>query len=149
MPTHDYVANVQWQGGRSGSGRLELPESGESLPLAVPPEFNGPGGATSPEELLTSAVCACYSITLGIVAENRKLPIESMAVEATGKVEQNGASFVYKSIVIRPRIKLGAGATEAHEEQARDLAMKADHYCIVTNAVRDKVTVTVEPAISR
>lgn len=149
MPTHEYVANVDWQGGRSGSGRVELPESGESFPIAVPPEFNGPGNATNPEELLTTSVAACYTMTFGIVAENRKLPITSVKVAATGEVEQTGASFVYKAITIRPRITLGAEATDAQADQARDMALKADHYCIITNAIRDKVAVTVEPEIIR
>jgi organic hydroperoxide reductase OsmC/OhrA len=59
MPIHEYKVNVSWQGGRDGQGRLEAPESGESFPLAVPAEFGGPGGATNPEELLTSAIASC------------------------------------------------------------------------------------------
>jgi organic hydroperoxide reductase OsmC/OhrA len=32
---------------------------------------------------------------------------------------------------------------------ATDMAHKADMYCIVTNAVRDKVEVTIEPNVVR
>lgn len=149
MPTHEYVANVDWKGGRAGRGRLEIPESGDSLEVAVPPEFNGPGGGTNPEELLTSSVAACYSITLGIIAENRKLPITSIRVQAVGQVEQNGASLVYTAIRVSPVVVMGAEATDAQIELARDMAMKADHYCIITNAIRDKVQVSVEPDIRR
>ncbi len=147
MPIHEYKVNVTWQGGKDGSGRLEAPESGESFDLAVPPEFGGPGGATNPEELLTSAIASCYSITLGIIATNRKLPIESIQVEAVGHVDQQGPSFTYKAVTIRPTIKLASGATADQVTQTTDMAMKADHYCIITNAVRGKVEVTVEPNV--
>ncbi len=147
MPTHEYKVNVSWLGGKDGSGRLEAPESGESFDLRVPTEFGGPGGATNPEELLTSAIASCYSITLGIITSNRKLPIESILVEAVAQVEQQGASFTYKAITLRPTVKLSSAATAEQVAQANDMAMKADHYCIITNAVRDKVAVTVEPNI--
>jgi peroxiredoxin-like protein len=149
MPTHEYRVNVTWNGGRDGSGRLEAPESGESLELAVPAEFGGPGGATNPEELLTSAIASCYSITFGIIAANRKIPIESLRVEAVGEVDQQGVNFTYKGVTLRPTIQLAPDATDEHAKAAEDMAMKADHYCIITNAVRDRVAVTVEPTITR
>ncbi|HSI72714.1 MAG TPA: OsmC family protein [Fimbriimonas sp.] len=147
MPTHEYRVNVAWSGGKDGSGQVEAPESGESFALAVPHEFGGPGGATNPEELLTSAIASCYSITLGIIAQNRKLPIQEMKVAAVGEVDQQGATFTYKRVTIRPTITLSGEATDEQRNQARDMAMKADHYCIITNAVRDKVEVTVEPTL--
>jgi peroxiredoxin-like protein len=147
MPIHEYHVNVSWQGGREGKGRAELPESGESFDIAVPPEFQGPGGATNPEELLTSAIASCYSITFGIISANRKLPIQDLKVEAIGHVDQQGASFTYKNVLIRPTITLSAEATEDQISQTKDMAMKADHYCIITNAVRGKVEVTVEPEV--
>ena len=117
------------------------------MPIAVPPEFQGPGGATNPEELLTSAIAGCYTITFGIVAANRRLPVLSIQTEALGSVEQNGAAFTYQSIVIRPTITLAATATEAQIAQTVDFAHKADAYCIVTNTLRDKVSVTIEPNV--
>jgi peroxiredoxin-like protein len=146
---HEYPVTVHWAGGRDGRGDATTAHSGTKFDLAVPPEFQGPGGATNPEELLTASIVSCYSITFGIVAANRKLPISDVTVEAVGTVEQNGASFVYKQIVIRPTITLAAEATDAQAATAEDLAHKADNYCIITNAVRGKVEVSVEPTIVR
>jgi peroxiredoxin-like protein len=150
MPTlHDYPVTVEWNGGRDGKGRFVAEHSGASLEIAVPEEFKGPGGGTNPEELLTSAITSCYSITFGIIAANRKLPVESLKVEATGQVEENGPSFKYVSIAVRPTITLAADATEDHVKMAEDMAHKADAYCIVTNAVRNNVQITVEPNVTR
>ncbi len=146
---HEYNVTVEWNGGREGSGNVTTAYSGVSIPLAVPPEFQGLGGGSNPEELLTSAIASCYSITFGIVAAMRRLVVTSLKVEATGTVEQNGQSFTYANIVIRPAITLAADATDDQVKIAEDVAHKADNYCLITNAVRGKVTVTVEPTVSR
>jgi peroxiredoxin-like protein len=146
---HEYRVNVNWAGGREGKGDVKAQTSGASLPLAVPTEFGGVGGATNPEELLTSAIASCYSITFGIIAANRKLPVQDFRVEAIGVVEAQGPSLTFKAVTIKPTITVGPDATDDHLKMAEDMAHKADSYCIVTNAVRGKVEVTVEPTINK
>ena len=150
MPTnHPYPVHVSWQGGREGRGTAKAEHSGTDFSIAVPAEFQGSGGGTNPEEMLTSAIASCYSMTFGIIAANRKLPVAGLEVDAVGEVEQNGATFTYKSVVVRPRIMLEAGATDDQEKLAHDMAHKADLYCIITNAVRNSVSITIEPTITR
>jgi len=146
---HKYPVVVNWLGGREGSGDITPEASGKTFPINVPPEFGGQGGETNPEELLTSAITGCYSITFGIVAANRKLPVQAVRVEAEGTVEQNGAAFKYREIVIRPTITLASDASDDQVKIAEDMAHKCDAYCIVTNAVRASVEVKVEPTVIR
>jgi peroxiredoxin-like protein len=150
ITTHRYPVSVNWHGGRAGSGSLTTTRTGVDVPLSVPPEFGGaPASRTNPEELLTSAIAGCYSITFGIIADHRKLPVVGIETSAEGEVDQNGANYAYARITLRPRITLARDATDTHVTQARDLALRADAYCIVTNAVRDKVDVRVEPDVVR
>jgi len=144
---HEYPISVDWTGGFNGGGKGKAHRSGHEFPLSVPPEFKGPGEGTNPEELLTAAITGCYSITFGIIAQNRKLPVVSVHTEAVGEVEQAGAQFTYKKITLKPVITLASDATDEHVTMAADMAHKADAYCIVTNAVRGKVEITVEPTI--
>lgn len=146
---HSYRVAVEWRGGREGAGSVRGLGSGHVAPLAAPVEFGGSGAGTNPEELLCAAVAACYSITFGIIAANRKIPFVDVKAEAVGEVEQAGMQFSYKSITIRPTITLAAEATEEQVKSAEEMAHKADLYCIITNAVRDKVAITVEPTIVR
>ena len=146
---HEYPVNVQWTGGRDGGGSATAETSGTQFDLAVPPEFQGPGGATNPEEMLTSAIASCYSITFGIIAANRRLPVQKIEVSAVGVVEQQGMAFTYKQITIRPKITLSSEATDDQVAAATDNAHKADNYCIVTNSVRGKVEVIIEPEVVR
>jgi peroxiredoxin-like protein len=146
---HEYPVTTVWSGGRDGSGTITATRSGNSMPLSVPPEFGGPGEGTNPEELLCSAVAGCYSVTFGIIAANRKIPYVKIETSATGFVEQNGASFVYTHITVKPVITLSADATDEQAKMAEDMAHKADLYCIITNAIRDKVKIEIEPTITR
>lgn len=145
---HEYPVTAKWAGGRDGSGGVRSSSGFVDLPLAVPVEFTGPGGATNPEELLTSAIASCYSITFGIIAANRKLAVASFECDAVGEVEQAGAQFTYRAVTLRPRITLAPDASAEDRALAEDIAHKADGYCIVTNAVRGKVEIRVEPTVS-
>jgi len=149
MPTtHEYPVDVAWTGGRMGGGHVVPGHSKTKLNIAVGEEFQGPGGGTTPEELMTSAIACCYTMTFGIIAENRKIPVKGITVQALGEVEQNGPQFTYKKITVKPHIVLEAGATDDQKKIAEDMAHKADSYCIITNAVRGKVEIIVEPVIT-
>jgi peroxiredoxin-like protein len=147
---HEYPVTVRWSGGREGSGSVTADRTGVQSPLRVPPEFGGtePGG-TNPEELLASSVSACYTITFGIIAANRKLPVVDVKTQAVGEVEEDGPRFTYKKVTIRPTITMAADATDEHMKAAEDMAHKADGYCIITNAVRGSVEIAVEPTVVR
>jgi len=146
---HDYPVTVDWKGGRDGGGKVSAEHSGTSNVIAVPTEYQGTGKGTNPEELLTCAIASCYTITYGIIAQNRKIPVAKVETHATGQVEQSGAQLVYTSVVIKPTITLESSATDEQATLAEDMAHKADLYCIITNAVRDKVKISVDPKIVR
>ncbi len=146
---HEYPITVQWTGGRLGNGSVKSETSGTENTLSVPPEFQGPGKGTNPEELLTSALTGCYTMVFGIIAENQKIPVVSVETKAVGLVEQAGATFTYKSATLRPRIVLSADATDDHMAKAEAMAHKADSYCIVTNALRGNVEIKIEPEVVR
>ena len=146
---HTYTVHTRWSGGREGSGSIQNDNSGKGYDIKVPTEFGGPGGELNPEELLTDAIAGCYSITYGIVAANRRIPVKSIEVQSVGTVDQSGANFVYKSVALSPKITLAADATDQDIATAVDMAHKADAYCIVTNAVRGKVEVSITPSVQR
>lgn len=126
---------------------MRAEHSGVENPVNVPVEFQGPGGGTNPEELLTSAIAACYTMTLAIIVANRKLPVKSIETNAVAVVEQTGPQFTYKAVTIKPMIAMEGEPTLEQLKLTEDMAHKADGYCIITNAVRGKVEITVEPKI--
>ena len=149
MSTFEYPVQVDWNGGRTGSGKVHLQRSDVQFGVSVPVEFQGPGIGTNPEELLASAIVSCYCITFGIIATNRKLPVEHILVDAIGVVEQNGATFTYREVTIKPKITVFPSADEVAVQNVYEMAIRTDQYCIVGNAVRDKVLIKIEPEVCR
>src|ERR1051326_6460288 len=65
-PIFSYSAEIEWDRARAGDLRVPgLPP----LKVAAPPEFNGPGGAWSPEALYVGAVASCFMLTFLAYAE--------------------------------------------------------------------------------
>jgi peroxiredoxin-like protein len=150
MKVHEYPVTVVWQGGRDGKGSVTGDRSKVSSPVCVPPEFGGVGhGGTNPEELMAKSVAACYTITYGIIAANRKLPVSKVETSAVGEVTEEGPKFTYKKVTVRPQITMASDASDEQLKIAEEMAYKADGYCIITNAVRGSVEIIVEPTVVR
>lgn len=144
---HDFPVDIQWSGGFQGVGTIKSDNEQLKVDFSVPTNFKGKGLGTNPEELLTSAVAGCYSITFGIMAESQKLPLAKIEVNSKGEVEHNGVKLEFKSITLKPKVYLDSSATDSQKELAENLAHKADEHCLVSNALSDKVSITVEPEI--
>ena len=144
--TQHYHITGSWSGdSETGVGRLT--GSGGEIALDYPVHLGGHEGRSNPEELLMQAVAGCYILTLISVAERRRVPIQNVEVTAEGEViRQAGGTLKFISIRLRPRITL-AGADDAQQAAARDLAHKAETYCPISNAIRGNVEITVEPEI--
>lgn len=76
-----YTAAVTAVGGRQG--RILSADGVLDLPLALPKELGGPGGAvTNPEQLFAAGYAACFENALLRVARERKAPIRDSSVTA-------------------------------------------------------------------
>ena len=106
--------------------------------------LDGKAGVVNPEELLLSAVAACFVQTWAIFIEKLKLPIPAPRVDGTCALEKDPAGGFRVT-----RIDLYARVPAALLEERRadvDKALSlAEKYCIVSKAVRGSVPVTASP----
>ena len=136
------------EGNSQSTGTIEVEGSG-ALAFGIPPQFGGQAGRPSPEGLLLSAVTSCYSLTLAILAERRRLPVTRIEVQAEGEVvTQPGGTLKYTAIHLHPKITLDSD-DEAQHKSTLDFAHKAEVYCVISSAIRGNVEITVEPEIVR
>jgi organic hydroperoxide reductase OsmC/OhrA len=85
---HLYSARIA--GGPTGYATLS--SSGvPDLRTAPPLDFEGPGDAWSPEQLLLAAIEACFLLTFRSVAQASRLEFVSRSVEAEGVVEPSAS----------------------------------------------------------
>jgi peroxiredoxin-like protein len=142
---HEYPVTLTWSGGRDGKGEIVL-ENGIKVPISIGKSLGGLGEGSNPEELLTTAVGACYVMTFGLVASNRKLPVESLSVQVSGTLEGALTDLKFTKILIRPKIRANSPTPE-QRETIMQTAHKAEQLCIISRTLRGNVEIIVEPEI--
>jgi organic hydroperoxide reductase OsmC/OhrA len=110
------------------------------------PSLGGRSGHTNPEELLLSAVSACFVQTWAIFLAKLKVPIEQPVVDATCRVEPDPAGgFHVTEVDLHPHVP--AALWESQRADLEKTLSLAEKYCIVSKAVKreGRVTVTAKP----
>ncbi|MCM3244123.1 OsmC family protein [Cytobacillus oceanisediminis] len=145
MAEHQFQLKAYWPGLRNDVGEIET--GGLKTKVSIPPEMEGPGIGTNPDEMLLGAAATCYIITLAAMMERSKLEKENLTMESTGIVDVTKGVITYKKIIHRPVILLQGDATEKEHSLARKLAQKAEASCMISRAIKGNVEVELEETI--
>jgi organic hydroperoxide reductase OsmC/OhrA len=93
---------------------------GPELEVAVPPEFGGPGGYWSPEDLLAASAATCFAVTFARVAREQDVPLHELEVAGTAHFgPDTDGRLALVEIELDARIVTDCGLTERAEELAR------------------------------
>jgi peroxiredoxin-like protein len=121
MSDLEFDVQVGWSGtGREGLGTIDTDHL--VLELSTPASMGGRGVGTNPEELLVSAVAACYTATLFGVLRRARLPVSSLAATASGTVTGFPGRARFERIAISPTIVGGDTRRRGEYEDAANLA---------------------------
>ena len=115
--------DVRLTGGPAGYATLNVPGLPD-LATAPPSDFDGPGDAWSPEHLLLAAVETCFLFTLRAVAQASRIEFTSLDLSAEGTVDRRDSGMRFTEIVLRPRLRLPAGADEGKARRAMEKSEK-------------------------
>ncbi len=100
--------------------------------ISIPPEFSGPGGALSPEDLFNQALTNCFVATFKVYAENSKLSFENLKVSSNLIVDLDESRRpVMKEFVLNAEI-----VSPSNPEKALLLAKKASESGFILNSVK-------------
>jgi peroxiredoxin-like protein len=145
--THHFHLSSDWTENSDGDGVLAF-DWGGKFEYGVPALFGGKEGRTNPEELLIASVISCYSITLSLLIEKRRLtPAPRIEVSAEGTVIRNpDRTLTFQSITLKPKIS-ARHFDDAEQQKILELAQKADHYCLISKALRGNVEMSVDAEI--
>ncbi|MGC8581409.1 MAG: OsmC family protein [Thermoplasmata archaeon] len=134
---YQYKSTVDWIDGR----RTLIKIKNFELEVSSPPEFKGPEGTLTPEELLPSVHASCLLTTFLEFKDKMGINLEkwSSNVEAVlGPSPEKG--FMFESINIHIFLKV---PEEDKEKIPRALEL-AEKYCFVSRAIRNNVKVKVD-----
>ena len=102
---------------------------------AIPPEFEGPGGAYSPEDLFAQALTNCFVATFKVYAEKSKLVFQNVDVQTELSVDLDETK---KPIMSQCRLKVSISGC-GDVQRAKLIANKAFASGFILNSVKTEV----------
>jgi peroxiredoxin-like protein len=147
MAEHHFHLKAHWPGLRNDVGDIEA----ENLKtqVSIPPEMNGPGIGTNPDEMLLGAAATCYIITLAAMLERSKIDKVNLSMDSEGIVDEMNGVITYKKIIHRPHLVLRQNATDKQIQLAQKLTEKAEISCMITRAIKGNVDVELEACVEK
>lgn len=104
----------------------------EESSVSIPPEFMGPGGGLSPEDLFNHSLANCFVATFKVYAENSKLTFDSVTVDSRLMVDLDEKKRpVMKDFFLKATI-----TNPSNPEKALLLARKASESGFILNSVK-------------
>lgn len=138
MAIHTFTLTIDWPGGRNAVGDLKTERL--QTQISIPPEMDGPGIGTNPDEMLLGAAATCYLITLAAMLERSQIDAK-LDLKSEGLVDVTNGVFTYKAIHHYVDIDL----KNKHDERARRIAeryaYKAEETCMISKALKGNVEV--------
>ena len=104
----------------------------QPLTMAIPPEFSGPGGGFSPEDIYALALANCFVATFKVFAEKSKLSFAKILVEVELLVDrdENGRPWMAQSLM---KVSLDQPSSS---EYAFRILNKTKESCLILNSVK-------------
>lgn len=145
MTVHSFHLKANWPGLRNDVGTIE---AGQLVTeVSIPPEMDGPGIGTNPDEMLLGAAATCYIITLAAMMERSKLEKVSLTMDSEGLVDVTKGLITYVKIIHRPIILLKSDASVQDLTLAEKLANKAETSCMISRALKGNVEIELQAEI--
>lgn len=145
MAEHRFLLKANWPGLRNDVGEIE---SGNlKTKVSIPPEMDGPGIGTNPDEMLLGAAATCYIITLAAMMQRSGLEKKSLTMESEGIVDVTRGVITYKKIIHRPHIILVPDTTEKDVQLAQRLAKKAETSCMISRAIQGNAELELQATV--
>jgi len=142
---HHFHLKADWPGGRNNAGSIDA--GNLKTKISIPPEMDGPGVGTNPDEMLLGAAATCYLITLAAMIERADLPLKEMSLDSEGIVDVTNGVFTYEKIIHKPYVALKADAEEKHYKMLQKLIEKAESGCMISRAIKGNVALELKPDI--
>ncbi len=128
--SHEYHARVDWTYNKEGNLIVDgKPET----KISAPPEFGGPEGIISPEDLFVGAAAACFMTTFVTFKEKMRFDFKSFTCKGKGILERVERGFQFTGIRLTTTLTVESEDLVPKAERALELA---ERYCLVSNSMK-------------
>ena len=132
-----YETSIDWTEGKIG----EANSNGKpALQIATPPEFGGPEGIWTPEDLLTSAVESCIMASSLFFLNRSKVQTRSYKSKAVGHLEKGPTGLAFTRIAVAVTLEL---EDPAQADAAHKAVVQAEKTCPLSNSLSCPVELSI------
>ena len=138
---HRFEIDAAWSGDGKGSGQAALPE-GAAIAYAGSTLLGGSGGLANPEEILMTALAACFLNTWAIFLKKLAVGYAEPTLRASCEVASDpaGGFRIHKASL---RVRVPATLLAGQRAQVEKTVGLAEKYCLVSKVVRGAVPLDV------
>ena len=132
-----YETSVDWKEKKTGEAHCE---GKPAIAVATPPEFGGPEGIWTPEDLLTSAVESCIMASSLFFLNRGKIGFRSYKSKASGTMEKGAGGLTFSRIAVEVTVELD---DPAQADAAHKAVIQAEKTCPLSNSLKCPVELDV------
>ena len=140
MVKHYFPMRLEWDGGRNAVGTIQAERLQTNI--SIPPEMDGPGIGTNPDEMLLGAAATCFIISLAAMCERSSIKAK-IRCDSTATVDVTNGVFTYEVITHKLCIALEE-RNERKEAFVTKLAHKVESTCMISKALKGNVEINIE-----
>ena len=140
MHPYPHVYRVSATGSQAGLVTVASPGLPD-IETAPPPEFDGPGGTWSPENLLCAALADCFILTFRGISRVARMEWLKLDCRVEGTLERVDGSAWFTRYTTFATLKVPAGTDVA---KAGALLERAEKSCLISNSLRGVRTLEAE-----
>jgi len=127
---HEYLVKLDWTHGRVGDLTVE---GKPNIQVAAPPEFEGPEGIISPEDLFVAAATSCLMTTFVTFTKKMRFEFKSFSCDGHGTLDRVEKGFQFTKLLLKAKVTVESEELVPKAERALELAGK---YCLVSNSMK-------------
>ncbi len=138
----EFHVGVTWEGDGAGRGVVTTGEGAEKIAIGAARSLDGSGHGANPEELLLTAVGACFVATWAIFLKKLGIPYAVPALRLSGRLEKDPAGGYHMTRIGIAAVVPSSLLASRRAEIEKTLAL-TEKYCIVSKVARAAMPVTV------
>lgn len=135
----EYTARAQADG-NGRNGRVVSDDGQIDLKLGIPPELQGAGGGTNPEQLFAAGYAGCFMSALSSSARERRMKLVEPSVSAAVTIRHGEDGFSLS-------VELSIDLPGVEVPDAEELIQAAHHRCPYSKSVRGNIPVVLLLAV--
>ncbi|MHA1137317.1 MAG: OsmC family protein [Candidatus Thorarchaeota archaeon] len=128
--SHEYLVKLDWIHGKVGNLSVD---GKPKIQVATPPEFDGPEGIISPEDLFVAAATSCLLTTFVTFSKKMHFEFKSFSCDGHGTLGRVEKGFQFTKLLLKAKVVVESEELVPKAERALELAGK---YCLVTNSMK-------------